>query len=214
MTTIAIIGGTGYAGAHIAREAVSRGLSVISVSRHAPAQPPDGVAVRTGSIEDPTLLGGLFADSDVVIVATHGLAEGQAPLAQLVPGLLGLAAQHGTRLGVVGGAGSLLVSEGGPRVIDLPEFPEQFKPEAAAHAEVLAALRGADTTADWFYVSPAGGFGAGNPGERTGSYRVGDDVLVTDADGKSEIGGADFGIAVVDEIEHPAHHRARFTVAY
>jgi nucleoside-diphosphate-sugar epimerase len=49
MTQIAIIGATGYAGANIATEAVSRGHSVISVSRNAPADPPDGVEVRTGS---------------------------------------------------------------------------------------------------------------------------------------------------------------------
>jgi putative NADH-flavin reductase len=39
-------------------------------------------------------------------------------------------------------------------------------------------------------------------------------VLLTDAEGRSEISGADFGVAVVDEIEDPKHRRARFTVAY
>jgi putative NADH-flavin reductase len=214
MTQIAIIGATGYAGANIATEAVSRGHSVISVSRNAPADPPDGVEVRTGSIADPAVLEDLFADADVVVIATRARADGQTPLADLVPSLLDLAAAHGTRVGFVGGAGSLRVAPGGPRLIDTPEFPELYKPEASAHADVLAALRGADTDAEWFYLSPAATFGAHNPGHRTGSYRVGDDVLVSDADGKSEISGADLAVAVIDEIEHPAHHNKRFAVAY
>ena len=41
-----------------------------------------------------------------------------------------VSAEHGTRLGVVGGAGSLHVTEGGPRVVDLPTFPEAHKGEA------------------------------------------------------------------------------------
>jgi uncharacterized protein YbjT (DUF2867 family) len=55
MSIIAIIGGTGYAGSHIATEAVGRGHQVISVSRSAPSDPPAGVQVRTGSIEDEAL---------------------------------------------------------------------------------------------------------------------------------------------------------------
>ncbi len=214
MTTIAIIGGTGYAGRHIAREAVGRGHRVISVSRSAPVEPETGVEVRTGTIEDDALLDVIFAQADVVVVAVHGAADGKPFLVELVPQLLELANRHATRLGIIGGAGSLRVAPDGPRVIDLPQFPEAVKPEARAQALVLEALRAADSPADWFYLSPAGGFGAHNPGERRGHYRTGDDLLVTDADGKSEIGGADFGQAVLDEIEAPAHHQTRFTVAY
>ena len=43
---------------------------------------------------------------------------------------------------------------------------------------------------------------------------VGGDVLLTDGQGNSFIGGADFATEIVDEIERPAHRRARFTVAY
>jgi uncharacterized protein len=43
---------------------------------------------------------------------------------------------------------------------------------------------------------------------------VGGDVLVTDADGNSNISGADYAKAFVDEIEQPAHRRQRFSVAY
>ena len=62
--------------------------------------------------------------------------------------------------------------------------------------------------------SPAGGFGAWAPGEATGNYRVGGDILLVDDEGESFISGADFADAVVREIQEPAHRRARFTVGY
>jgi putative NADH-flavin reductase len=71
-----------------------------------------------------------------------------------------------------------------------------------------------DDALDWFFLSPAAVFGAYAPGEAVGTYRVGDDVLLADAEGNSAISGADLADAVVDEIERPAHRRARFTVAY
>jgi len=214
MSTIAIIGGTGYAGGHIATEALGRSHHVISVSRNASADPVGGVEVRTGSIEDDALVSQLFADADAVVIAIQGAADGRPYLVDFVPRLLALAAEHETRLGVVGGAGSLHVAPDGPRVMDLPQFPDAFKLEAGSHAQVLEALRAAETSADWFSISPPTDFGAHIPGERTGSYRAGDEVLVTDGEGNSAIGGADFAIAVIDEIETPAHHQARFTVGY
>ncbi|MFC6236215.1 NAD(P)-dependent oxidoreductase, partial [Leucobacter soli] len=124
------------------------------------------------------------------------------------------AAEAGVRLGVIGGAGSLLASEDGPRLVDTPAFDEEYKPEALEMGEVLDDLRVSPESLDWFLVSPAGDFGPWVAGEYTGEYRIGGDVLLTDEAGRSAIGGADFGVAVVDEIEEPAHHRARFTVAY
>ena len=80
--------------------------------------------------------------------------------------------------------------------------------------DVLGLLAQQPEDLDWFYVSPAAEFGAWTPGERKGEFRLGGDVLVTDENGKSHIGGDDFAIAYVDEIEQPKHRRARFTVAY
>ncbi|WP_331749107.1 NAD(P)H-binding protein (plasmid) [Streptomyces chartreusis] len=215
MSTIAVIGGTGYAGGHIAAEALSRGHQVISVSRNAPSDPPAGVEVRTGSIEDKALIHRLFADADVVVIAIHGAAGNEPYLVNFVRTLPDLAAEHDVRLGIVGGAGSLHVATGGPLLIDLPQFPAEHKAEAGSQIQALEALRTAESSADWFYVSPAAYFGAHVPGQRTGRYRIGhDDVLVSDAEGNSAIGGEDFAIAFVDEIEKPAHHQARFAVGY
>jgi putative NADH-flavin reductase len=219
MTTIAIFGGTGYAGSAVRDEALRRGHRVISVTRNLPAGTPaaPGLEFRQGSVHDAALVNQVAAEADVVVVsirfAPGGSGEG-VKLTDALPALTSAAATNGTRLGVVGGAASLLVAEGGPRLIDTPEFPDQFKGEAGSAAQALEALRADTTGADWFFVSPAAGFGSYNPGQPTGKYRVGGDILLTDESGKSEISGADYALAFIDEIEDPKHHRTRFTVAY
>ncbi len=219
MTTIAIFGGTGYAGSAIRDEALKRGHRVISVTRSVPADAPaaPGLEFRAGSVHDQALVDRVAAEADVVVVAIRFAPGGSGDgvkLLDALPALTRAAAAHGARLGVVGGAASLLVADGGPRLIDTPEFPDQFKPEAGSAAQALEALRADTTGADWFFVSPAAGFGSYNPGQATGKYRLGGDVLLTGESGKSEISGADYALAFVDEIDTPAHHRARFTAAY
>jgi putative NADH-flavin reductase len=219
MTTIAIFGGTGYAGSAIRDEALKRGHRVISVSRNLPADAAaDGLEFRQGNVHDVALAEAIAAEADVIVVSVRfgpgGSGDGDVRLADAFPALTAAAAKHDTRLGVVGGAASLLVAEGGPRLFDTPEFPAQFKGEAGSAAEGLEALRADTTGVDWFFVSPAAGFGSYNPGQPTGKYRVGGDILLTDESGKSEISGADYALAFVDEIDSPKHHRTRFTVAY
>jgi len=91
--------------------------------------------------------------------------------------------------------------------MDLPPEPM----EMGGIPDVLAA---GPAESDWLFVSPALGFGAHVPGERLGRYRVGGVVAQFDADGVSAISGADFALAVVDEIESPSHRRAHIGVAY
>jgi hypothetical protein len=143
------------------------------------------------------------------VVALPAHPAGGPGLETVIPGLLEDAA--GARLGVVGGAASLLAAKGGPLVLDT--LPQEYKPEAEAHARVLDALRRATTT-DWFYLSPALSFGSWAPGQKTGTFRLGTDILITDATGNSAISGADYATAFADEIENPAHHQARFTIGY
>ena len=214
MSTIVIFGGTGYAGGNIVREAVSRGHQVVSYSRTAPAEQAEGVEYRTGSLTDDTVLAQAATDADDLVVATHGADVGGSPLVDHVARLTAAAIEHGARLSFVGGAGSLHVTKGGPRLVDTPDFHDDWKPEALSHAKVLDALRAGPQELDWFYVSPAALFGSFAPGETTGRYRLGGDELVTDAEGNSEISGTDFAKAYVDEIEQGKHPRQRFTVAH
>lgn len=212
MSRIAVIGGTGYAGSHIAAEAAHRGHEVISVARKAPAERTEGVTYVEGTILDVPALLAQIGDVDVVVQALspRGDMAGRVrpATAELVAAL-----PAKVRVAVVGGAGGSLVAEGGPRLVD-GEFTEEYKPEALEAIGVLEDLQDDQTGRDWFYVHPAGGFGAWAPGERTGTYRIGGDVLVVDEAGESFISGADLGVAFLDEIENPKHSRQRFTVGY
>ncbi len=213
MSRIAVIGGTGYAGSHIVTEAVNRGHTVLSVARTAPAERVPGVTYIEGTLLDVPGLVAEIQGAEVVVVSVPARGD----MAGLVrPAVAELVAQlqPGTRVGVIGGAGGSLVAPGGPRVVDLPSFTEEYKPEALEAIGILEDLRAGDPSVDWFYVHPAGGFGAWNPGERTGSYRDGGDVIVTDAAGESFISGADLAVAVLDEVESPKHPREHFTVGY
>lgn len=214
MARIAVLGGTGYAGGHIVREAVARGHQVTSYSRNAPAEPVEGASYVTGSATEDGFVAAVLADADVVIesLAPRGPLEGR--VRPLVAELAAAAPAAGVRLGVIGGAGSLQVAPGGPQLFTTPEFPDAFKAEALEMGAALDDLRGTPAELDWFYVSPAAGFGGFAPGEATGSFRVGGDVLLADDEGTSFVSGADFATAVVDEVETPTHRRQRFTVAY
>jgi putative NADH-flavin reductase len=213
MARISVFGGTGYAGSNIAAEAARRGHAVTSFSRNLPEQQVDGVAYVQGSLLDAGTRTKALDGADVVVVTVAPRGDMAGAVRDGIAALAGEAEQAGVRVGVIGGAGSLHVTEGGPRLFDTPDFPADYKPESLEMAGALDDLRATETL-DWFYVSPPAAFGGFAPGEPLGTYRVGGDVLLTDGEGNSFIGGADFGRAVVDEIEQPAHTRSRFTVAY
>ena len=214
MARITVLGGTGYAGHHIVTEAAARGHEVTSYSRSEPTEKVDGVTYVAASVLDENVLAEAVAGADVVFETISPRGEMADELEGVVARLIALAADAGVRLGVLGGAGSLRVAPEGPRLVDTGVMPEEILPEVHTGIALLGALQKAPAELSWFYVSPAGGFGAYAPGERTGQYRVGEDVLLVDDSGESRLSGQDLAVAVVDEIEHPAHHRERFHVAY
>lgn len=214
MTRITVIGGSGYAGGHIVQEAIERGHTVTSISRNLPESKLSGVNYIADDIRHAGVLRQAVAEADVVVSALSPRGDMAGEVVEAVAKLADAASEARVRLGVVGGAGSLLVSPNGPRLLDTPDFPKDIKAEPVEMGEVLDRLRASEESLDWFFVSPAAGFGAFSPGERTGNYRVGGDVLLTDEHGKSYISGEDLAVAIIDEIETPKHHRTRFTVAY
>lgn len=115
-----------------------------------------------------------------------------------------------TRLVIVGGAGSLYVNkEHTAQVQDGKDFPDAFKPLAAAMGKALGELRKRNDV-KWTYISPAGDFQA--DGERTGKYILGGEELTLNSKGESIISYADYAIALVDEIEKGNHIQQRISV--
>ncbi|MGY2487883.1 NAD(P)-dependent oxidoreductase [Cupriavidus sp. CP313] len=201
---IAIIGATGRVGTRLTDEALRRGHQVTAIARQASKLPArDGVTTRDVDGADVAALAAALAGNDVVI-STARFAQLNALQVTSAVRQAGV-----PRLLVVGGAGSLYVAPG-VQLVDTPNFPDAYKPEALAGRDFLNALRG-EQQIDWTFLSPSALF---EPGERTGKFRVGEETLLSDATGKSWISMEDYAIAMLDEIEKPAHSRQRFTVGY
>ncbi len=212
MATIVVFGGTGYTGGNVVREAASRGHRVVSVSRSEPKDPVEGVRYETGAVEEVARRVAPGADAVVAALSPRGDMSGR--LVEAYRMLAQEAAKAGARYIQVGGFSSLRPAQGAPRFVD-GDIPEQFRDEALeGEATRVMLAEEAPEDLDWVFVSPAGGYGAWAAGERTGSFRVGDDVAMFDGEGGSNISGADFASAVVDQIDRPVHHRAHIGVAY
>ncbi|MGH8383334.1 NAD(P)-dependent oxidoreductase [Pseudomonas sp.] len=204
MSKIAIIGATGRAGSQLLEEALRRGHSVTAIARNpAKLQGREGVTSVALDVSDAAALEQALVGHDVVLSAAHFFSI--KPQAIIEP----VKKAGVKRLLVVGGAGSLLLPSG-HKVIDSPDFPDAYKAEATAGGHYLDTLR-QEKELDWTFLSPSAEF---VEGVRSGSYHTGKDHLLIGADGKSWITFADYAIAMLDEVEKPAHSRQRFTVGY
>ena len=200
---IAVLGASGRAGSEITRELAARGHAVTAIARKPEAIPTlAGVTVVQGDASDPAALAALIGGADVVVSALHF----DIPAASL---LSALKTAGVPRLLVTGGAASLEVAPG-VRLIDTPEFLEEWKVFAQGGITFLDALK-AETEIDWTFFSPAAVI---EETPRLGHFRLGTDQLVVDDKGESRIGFSDYAIAMADEVEQHRFSRRRFTAAY
>jgi putative NADH-flavin reductase len=200
---VAVLGASGRAGSEITRELAARGHTVTAIARKPEAIPAAaGVTPVAGDASNAKGLATLIEGSEAVISALHFDVPAETLLTALktagVPRLL-----------VTGGAASLEVAPG-VRLIDTPEFPEEWKAFAQGGIAFLGSLR-SEAQIDWTFFSPAAFI---EEGPRLGAFRTGQDQLITDDKGESRISFADYAIAMVDELEQHKHSRARFTAAY
>ena len=205
---IAVAAATGKAGRLIVKEAKNRGFEVTAfVRREAEIEGADTVIVK--DIMDLTTED--LAGYDAVVDAFGAWTEDVLPLhSTTLAHLCDILSGTDVRLLVVGGAGSLYVNpEHTLCVSDGPDFPDIFKPLAAAMAKALSELRGRSDV-KWTYISPAGDFQA--EGERSGKYILAGEELTLNSKGESIISYADYAIAMVDEIEKGNHIGQRISV--
>jgi putative NADH-flavin reductase len=201
---VAIVGATGRVGTRIVRELLDRGHEVTAISRLQPeSSNEERLQIASGDSDHVDALAEKLRDHDVVVTAVpHSTTD---PMKKIeVVRRAGVA-----RYLVVGGASTLLRDDG-TRLLDNADFPDAYRTEATAGASFLELLRETDDI-DWTFLSPSAEI---VPGERTNRFRLGKDHVLVDADGKSWISFEDYAVAMVDEIETPAHHRTRFTVGY
>jgi putative NADH-flavin reductase len=212
---IAVIGGNGMIGQRIVREALDRGHHVTVIVRDPSSVDAthERLQSRQGDVLDSAQISRVIAGQDVVVSAV-GSARAKAPepslyrkaAESLVSVLRGLG-DKAPRLIVVGGVGSLKTDSG---QLLLDTVPAERKPE---HLGQKAALDYYHTVHDvsWTYVSPPGSI---KPGQRTGTFRRGDDTMIVNDKGESLITMEDFAVAILDEAENPRHVGRRFTVGY
>ena len=216
MVVIAVVGGTGYAGSAIVREARAREHDVVSLSRTLPelAQQVAGVDYRVGSVLDEHVLSRATAGAAVILSGLSPRGELDGKIVEVEYQLAALAAGSGSRFGVVGGSGSLRLSPGGPPIAETDQIPPEAKAEASQMLAVLRSLESFPEELDWFFVSPAIQFGAWLPSQQRGTYRIGGDVVLFDKEGNSAIGADDLALAILDEVDKPTHRSTHFSVAY
>jgi putative NADH-flavin reductase len=211
MSKIVIFGARGRLGRLTVAEAVRRGHQVTAVTRDGTGlEPADGLSVVSGDIVDADGVAAVAVGHDVGI-STIGprQGDGHEQFSDNVQTLLAGLHQAGVpRAIIVGGAASSEVAPG-KLLIDTPDFPETWKATASSAVTALRRLRASETPVDWAFMSPPMFFEP--DGERTGTYRLGTDNLISDENG-SYLSYADGAIVLIDEVEQPRHHFTRFTV--
>lgn len=207
MKKIAVVCANGKAGKLIVNEAVERGLDVTAVVRGENQTKAQHVLKK--DLYDLTTED--LERFDAVVDAFGAWTEDTLPQhSTSLKHLCDILSGKETRLLIVGGAGSLYVNpEHTACVADGPDFPDAFKPLAAAMAKALGELRERKDVR-WTYISPAGDFQA--EGEKTGEYILGGEDLTLNEKGESIISYADYAVAMVDEITEGSHIQERISV--
>jgi len=211
---VALLGATGFVGSALLKEALDRGHIVTAIVRHPEKlEKRAGLTAKAGDVYDTTSLATLIQENDAIISAFNPGWKDPNLYDNQVRGTTSIMAAI-KKAGIkrvlwVGGAGGLEVKPG-VRVVDSPDLPSWVRPGSLATIDALDQLR-KELELEWSYLSPSAEM---KPGQRTGKFRMGNDQLLVDATGKSEISVQDYAVAMIDELERPAHVRRRFTVGY
>lgn len=207
---VVVYGATGNSGREIVKELLSRGHAVTAVARNVTSlEAKPGLTVKSDDLSKVDTIAATIAGADAVVSAYAPPPDNTDALIDVTKRQVEAVKKAGkARLLVVGGAGLLEVAPG-VTLIKSGYLPAEYLPIATAHEKALAVLRGSDI--NWTYLSPGAYF---VQGERTGKFRLGTKELVADAKNDSRISFQDYAIALVDEIEKPAHERASYSVGY
>ena len=216
MKKIVLIGASGFVGSALLKEALDRGNSVTAVVRHPEkiTTVHKNLVVKQADISLHETVSEVCKSSDVVISAYNpgwknpDIAEETTRVYRII--LDGVRQAEVKRFLVVGGAGSLFISPG-KRLMDAGVMPEFVLPAVRALAGIYLNDLIAEKNIDWVFFSPAGNL---IQGLRTGKFRLGKDDLIVNETGESKISVQDYAMAMIDEVESPAHHRERFTIGY
>lgn len=217
MANVVLIGATGFVGSAILNELLSRGHKVTAVVRNAAKLPKnDNLTAVEEDVAHVDAIAAIAKGKDAVISA-YNPGWTNPDIKRLIeenyPKIVEAVKKSGVgRLLIVGGAGTLFVKPS-LRVVDSGAIPAAIMDGVRPLGDFYLNFLTKEHDLDWVFFSPAGAFE--EKGERTGKFRLGkDDLIVDPATGTSHISVQDYAVAMVDELEKPAHHMERFTIGY
>ena len=205
---VVLYGATGNSGSRILKELAARGHKVTVIVRDT-AKVPAETPSKQGDLSNVDAIAECIAGADVVVSAYAPPPDNTDALVGVTERLVAAVKKvDKARLIVVGGAGLLEVASG-VSLLSSGHLPAAWVPIATSHATAQKVLAASDI--NWTYFSPAAYF---EPGERTGKFRLGTKELIANDKGESRISMEDYAVALVDEVEKPAHERASFSIGY
>lgn len=212
-----LIGASGFVGASILNELLTRGHEVTAIVRH-PAKigtVDKKLTVKEVDVFNVDALTEATKGADAVISAYNAGWTNPNLYNDFIAGSEAIQNAVKTsgvkRLIVIGGAGSLEVN--GNQLVDSAGFPAAYKAGATAARDYLNTLK-QEKELQWSVFSPAIEIHSGITTGRTGQYRLGKDSPVFDASGKSSLSVEDVAVVIVDELEQNRHPQQRFTAGY
>ena len=217
MKKVLLIGASGFVGSAILSELLNRGHEVTAVVRNvSKISPRKNLTVVNQDVADVDAIAKLAEGKDAIISA-YNPGWTNPDIRRLIetnyPKIVEAAKKSGVkRLLIVGGAGTLFCAPG-LRVVDSGAIPAEIMDGVRPLGDFYLNELSKEKDIDWIFFSPAGAFD--EKGIRTGKFHLGkDDLIVDPQTNSSHISVQDYAVAMVDELEKPAHHKERFTIGY
>ncbi|MEW1840630.1 NAD(P)H-binding protein [Nonomuraea angiospora] len=233
MSRIVVFGAGGRAGVRVVGEAVARGHEVTAVVRDpgkyagawgssgagasgagssgtgSSGTGSSGVRVVAGDVTDLAGVAEVAAGHDAAVqVAARLDVSSEEFYTAAARALVGGLGRAGVSRLVAVGIGSLLEVSPGVRLVDTPDFPAEARAFSLGHAAELEVFE--KSGLDWVVLAPPPVL-LDESASRTGRYRIGGGEVPAL---EPVFSFADLGVAVVDEVEQPRHHRVQVAVSY